>query len=55
MEEASDLLGLYKVESRLDAALEQCTVLVQSAEHLSQALAELNSGALSRTLSRSSS
>ena len=41
MEEASDLLGLYKVESRLDAALEQCTVLVQIAEHLSAGLAEL--------------
>jgi uncharacterized protein len=41
MEEASDLLGLYKVESRLDAALEQCRVLVQIAEHLSAALAEL--------------
>jgi predicted phosphate transport protein (TIGR00153 family) len=41
MEEASDLLGLYKVESRLDAALEQCKVLVQIAEHLSAALAEL--------------
>ena len=32
MEEASDLLGLYKVETRLDAALEQCNVLVQIAE-----------------------
>ena len=41
MEEASDLLGLYKVESRLDAALEQCKVLVQIAQHLSAALAEL--------------
>jgi predicted phosphate transport protein (TIGR00153 family) len=39
--DASDLLGLYKVESRLDAALEQCRVLVQIAEHLAQALAEL--------------
>ena len=41
MDEASDLLGLYKVESRLDAALEQCRVLVKIAEHLSTALAEL--------------
>jgi predicted phosphate transport protein (TIGR00153 family) len=41
MEEASDLLGLYKVESRLDAALEQCRVLVDCAEHLAAALGEL--------------
>ena len=41
MENASDLLGLYKVESRLDASLEQCKVLVQSAEHLHSALADL--------------
>jgi predicted phosphate transport protein (TIGR00153 family) len=41
MDEASDLLGLYKVESRLDAALEQCRVLVEIAEHLAQALTEL--------------
>ena len=41
MDEASDLLGLYKVESRLDAAFEQCRVLVEIAEHLAQALAEL--------------
>src|SRR5512133_1379943 len=41
MEEASDLLGLYKVESRLDASLEQCRVLVSAAEHLANALAEL--------------
>jgi len=41
MENASDLLGLYKVESRLDAALDQCKVLVEMAEHLAAALAEL--------------
>jgi uncharacterized protein len=41
MENASDLLGLYKVESRLDAALEQCKVLVEMAEHLAAALGEL--------------
>jgi uncharacterized protein len=41
MDEASDLLGLYKVESRLDASLEQCKVLVESAEHLAAALADL--------------
>jgi uncharacterized protein Yka (UPF0111/DUF47 family) len=35
------LLGLYKVESRLDASLEQCRVLVSAAEHLAKALAEL--------------
>jgi len=41
MENASDLLGLYKVESRLDAALDQCKVLVEMAEHLAAALADL--------------
>jgi predicted phosphate transport protein (TIGR00153 family) len=41
MENASDLLGLYKVESRLDASLEQCRVLVESAEHLQSALTDL--------------
>ena len=41
MDEASDLLGLYRVESRIDASLEQCRVLVEIAEHLSAALAEL--------------
>ena len=41
MENASDLLGLYKVESRLDASLEQCKLLVQVAEHLAGALADL--------------
>jgi predicted phosphate transport protein (TIGR00153 family) len=41
MDEASDLLGLYRVESRLDASLAQCKVLVEIAGHLSAALAEL--------------
>ncbi len=41
MENASDLLGLYKVESRLDASLEQCRVLVEGAVHLQAALADL--------------
>jgi len=41
MENASDLLGLYKVESRLDASLEQCGLLVEVAEHLASALADL--------------
>ena len=41
MDHASDLLGLYQVENRLDAALEQCNVLVEISEHLSGALANL--------------
>jgi uncharacterized protein len=41
MDNASDLLGLYKVESRLDAALELCKVLVEISEELSSALADL--------------
>jgi uncharacterized protein len=41
MENASDLLGLYKVESRLDASLEQCRILVECAGHLQSALADL--------------
>jgi predicted phosphate transport protein (TIGR00153 family) len=41
MDEASDLLGLYRVESRLDASLEQCKVLVEIAEHLAAALSDL--------------
>ena len=41
MENASDLLGLYKVESRLDASLDQCKLLVEVAEHLAGALADL--------------
>ena len=41
MENASDLLGLYKVESRLDASLEQCRLPVEVAEHLAAALADL--------------
>jgi uncharacterized protein len=41
IDNASDLLGLYKVETSMDAAAEQCRVLVASAEHLSNALLEL--------------
>ncbi len=41
IDNASDLLGLYKVESSMDAAVEQCRVLVAGAEHLSNALSEL--------------
>jgi uncharacterized protein len=41
IEHASDLLGLYQVESRMEQSVEQCRVLVEMAEHLSKALAEL--------------
>jgi predicted phosphate transport protein (TIGR00153 family) len=41
IENASDLLGLYKVESRMEQSSEQCRVLVGAAEHLAKALSEL--------------
>ncbi|HYZ19653.1 MAG TPA: DUF47 family protein [Gaiellaceae bacterium] len=41
IDEASDLLGLYKVERRMDQAVEQCRVLVAATEHLAAALADL--------------
>jgi uncharacterized protein len=41
IENASDLLGLYKVESMLEPAVEQCRVLVLACEHLQKALGEL--------------
>ena len=41
IENASDLLTLYKVEEAKDEALEQCRVLVSAAENLAKALAEL--------------
>ena len=41
MENASELLGLYKVEGSMEQALEQCRVLVAAVEHLSTALHEL--------------
>jgi hypothetical protein len=41
IENASDLLGLYKVERPMKEALEQCRVLVEAAEHLSRGLGEL--------------
>jgi predicted phosphate transport protein (TIGR00153 family) len=41
IENASDLLGLYKVESRMEQSQEQSRVLVGAAEHLANALAEL--------------
>jgi uncharacterized protein Yka (UPF0111/DUF47 family) len=41
LDEASDLLELYGVESPARQALEQCRILVGAVEHLSLALAEL--------------
>ena len=41
IEHASELLDLYQVESRMEQSVEQCRVLVEAAEHLSKALAEL--------------
>jgi uncharacterized protein len=41
IEHASDLLGLYQVDSRMEQSVEQCRVLVEMTEHLSSALAEL--------------
>ena len=41
IDNASDLLGLYKVESSMAPAVEQCRVLVSAAEHLANALSEL--------------
>ena len=41
IDNASDLLGLYKVGSSMAPAVEQCRVLVSAAEHLANALSEL--------------
>ena len=41
IEHASELLDLYQVDSRMEQSVEQCRVLVEAAEHLSKALAEL--------------
>jgi uncharacterized protein len=41
MDEASDLLDLYGVESPSRQAMEQCRILVGAAEHLARGLAEL--------------
>jgi len=41
IENASDLLGLYKVVSRMEQSVEQCRVLVSATEHLAKALSEL--------------
>ena len=41
IEEASDLLGLYKIETAMEQAIEQCRILVAAVENLSLALGEL--------------
>ena len=41
IENASDLLGLYKVETAMEQAIAQCGVLVTATEHLAHALAGL--------------
>jgi uncharacterized protein len=41
IENASDLLTLYKVERPMPQSLEQCRILVEAAEHLSRAIGEL--------------
>ncbi|HXV33485.1 MAG TPA: DUF47 family protein [Gaiellaceae bacterium] len=41
MDEASDLLELYGVETTTRQAIEQCRILVGAADHLATALAEL--------------
>jgi predicted phosphate transport protein (TIGR00153 family) len=41
IENASDLLGLYKVDQPMEQSLEQCRVLVTAVENLAKALAEL--------------
>ena len=41
IENASDLLGLYKVETAMEQAIAQCRVLVSATEHLAQALGGL--------------
>jgi uncharacterized protein len=41
IENASDLLGLYKVDQPMEQSLEQCRVLVAAVENLAKALGEL--------------
>ena len=41
IENASDLLTLYKVDRPMPQSLEQCRILVEATEHLSRALGEL--------------
>jgi predicted phosphate transport protein (TIGR00153 family) len=43
IDNASDLLGLYKVERPMPQSLDQCRVLVEATENLAFALAELRS------------
>jgi uncharacterized protein len=43
IEHASDLLDLYKIDQPMPQALDQCRVLVEAAENLAFALAELRS------------
>ena len=42
MDEASDLLDLYKVEAPMEQAAQQARVLVDAVEHLSKGLAQLH-------------
>ena len=41
IENASDLLTLYKVDRPMQPSLQQCALLVEATEHLSRAIAEL--------------
>ena len=41
IENASDLLTLYKVDRPMQQSLEQCRILVEAVEHLSRAIGEL--------------
>ncbi len=41
IENASDLLTLYKVDRPMQQSLQQCALLVEATEHLSRAIAEL--------------
>jgi hypothetical protein len=41
VEEASDLLDLYKIEAPMEQAVEQCRVLVEASSHLERALSSL--------------
>ena len=43
IENASELLDLYKIESSMEQAIQQCATLVGAAEHLSDALGGLRS------------
>jgi predicted phosphate transport protein (TIGR00153 family) len=44
IDEASDLLELYGVESSARQAIEQCRILVAAVEHVAAALAQLKGG-----------